>query len=393
MKPFAKILMVIVIVVAIIGIVVRITGFRFGKKEQAVVPPTPKGPIEISVIAALPVEQWVSHASETYNTKGHSVEGRKVLVEVIPMDGLSALNKWERGEFDPVPTVWLAESRAWVDQANIGMGERTGRDVFLAGGQYRAQPVVLSPIVWGIWKGAYEVLQQRFGRVDISWDELHEAATIGKWIDLGGKAEWGTFKLVIAHPKRDPAGLTAMVGAAGEYYDKPTIKTEQLEDDQFLDWLSDLLDTVVDFSPFGVENMLLFGRSNGDAGQIVESYLLVNMKGLQERWEEPLVIVYPDPIVWFDFPYAIYMGKETSALQKKAALDFKSFLLSTGQQESALNLGLRPANPNVASTGGLVESWENLGVKANVPSASRMRYASRSGLDALSEWYSAKYEE
>ena len=196
MKPFAKILIVIVIVVAIIAIVVRITGFRFGKKEQAVVPPTPKVPIEISVISALPVEQWVSHASEKYNTGEHFVEGRKVLVEVIPMDGLSALNKWQRGEFDPVPAAWLAESRAWVDQANIRVAERTGRDVFLAGGQYRAQPMALSPIVWGIWKEAYEVLQKRFGRVDISWDELHQAATTGHWTDLGGRAEWGTFKPV-----------------------------------------------------------------------------------------------------------------------------------------------------------------------------------------------------
>ncbi len=393
MKPFAKVLIVIVIVVAIIGIIVRITGFRFGKKEQAVVPPAPKGPIEMSVIAALPVEQWVSLAGEKYNTGEHFVEGRKVLVEVIPMDGLSALNKWERGEFDPVPTAWLAESRAWVDQANIGVAKRTGRDVFLAGGQYRAQPVILSPIVWGIWKEAHDTLRKHFKRTDISWDELHKAATIGKWTKLGGQAEWGAFKLVIAHPKRDPAGLVAMVGAAGEYYDKPIVTSDEFQDTSFLKWLADLLNTVVDFSPFGVENMLLFGRSNGDVGQIVESYLLANMEGLQKRWKEPLVILYPDPIAWFDFPYAIYMGTETSALEKKAALDFKNFLLSTGQQRSALDLGLRPANPDVPSTGGLVKRWEDLGVKAKIPSASRMRYASRRGLDALSVWYSAKYEE
>lgn len=184
-----------------------------------------------------------------------------------------------------------------------------------------------------------------------------------------------------------------MVGAAGEYYDKPIVTSDEFQDPSFLKWLSDLLNTVVDFSPFGVENMLLFGRSNGDVGQIVESYLLANMEGLQKRWKEPLIILYPDPIAWFDFPYAIYMGKETSALEKKAALDFKNFLLSTGQQRSALDLGLRPANPNVASTGGLVKRWEGLGVKANIPSASRMRYASRKGLDALSVWYSGKYEE
>lgn len=393
MKPLAKLLILVVIAVGIIAIVVRITGFRFGTQDQAVAPPTPELPTEISVIAALPVEQWVTRASQGYNAEGHFVEGREVRVEVIPMDGLSALSKWARGEFNPIPTAWIAESRAWVDQANIAALNRTGQDIFLAGGRYRAQPVVLSPLVWGIWRDAYNTLVNYMGTKEISWDELHKAAVTGHWKDMGGKADQGKFKLVVAHPKRDPAGLTAMVGAAGEYFDKPNVTSKQLQDPRFLDWLSDLFDTVVDFSPFGVENMFLFGRSNGDAGQIVESYLLTNMEGLVKRWNQPLIIIYPDPIAWFDFPYAIYMGKETSALEKQAASDFKDYLLSADQQAAALRFGLRPASAECPSTGGLVSKWKGLGVTERIRSSSRMRAASRKGLEALSKWYVAKYEE
>jgi hypothetical protein len=210
---------------------------------------------------------------------------------------------------------------------------------------------------------------------------------------MGGNKDWGQFKLVVAHPKRDPAGLTAMVGAAGEYFDKPIVTVKQIKDPRFQKWLSELFDTVVDFSPFGVENMLLFGRSNGDAGQIVESYLLINMEGLEKRWKQPLEIVYPDPIAWFDFPYAIYMGKETSAEQKQAALYFKEYLLSAGQQASALDFGLRPASAECSSSGGLISKWKGRGVLEIIPSASRMRAASSKGLDALAKWYVAKYEE
>ncbi len=395
MKPLTWAVIAVLIVVAVAGVAVRVLepGKESGEQVGVAATPTPGPPLEISVVAALPAEEWLTSVAERYNSGQHLVENRPVQVEVIPMDGLSALNKWGRGEFDPVPTAWLAESRAWVDQANVAALERTGRDVFLASGQYRAQPVVLSPIVWGIWQETYEALREHFGSTDISWDELHEAAVVGQWTDLAGKSEWGTFKLVIADPKLDPVGLTAMVGAAGEYYDRPSVSTDDLKDTAFLDWLADLLNTVVDFSPVGVENMLLFGRSNGDAGQIVETHLLVNMEGLETRWKEPLVIVYPDPIAWFDFPYAIYMGEETSALDKKAALDFKEFLLSTGQQLAALDFGLRPANPDVASTGGLVKRWEDLGVEVNIPSAARMREASRSGLDALTQWYIVRYEQ
>lgn len=392
MKPLTLVLTIVVIVAVIIGIVLRFVEFRDESKEQPVVV-TPKEPIKISVIAAMPVEPWVSSAAKAYNTDEHFVDGRKVVVEVIPMDGVSALNKWARGEFNPIPTAWVAESRAWVNQANIAALDRAGQDIFLAGGRYRAQPLVLSPLVWGIWKDAFTALGTHFGTKDISWDELHEAAVIGDWKDMGGGEDWGQFKLVVAHPKRDPAGLAAMVGAAGEYFDKPSVSAKELDDPRFLDWLSELLDTVVDFSPFGVENMLLFGRSNGDAGQIVESYLLINMEGLVKRWKQPLEIAYPDPIAWFDFPYAIYMGKETSVEKKHAALEFKDYLLSANQQTAALDFGLRPASPECSPSGGLIAKCKELGVLERIPSASRMRAASRKGLASLAKWYAQKYEE
>ncbi len=353
----------------------------------------------VRIIAALPAEPWVSAAATAYNAQGRSVDGAKVRVEVVPMDGITALSRWAKNDFDVIPTVWLAETRDWVNQANSLVVESRGQDIFLAGGEYRDQPVALSPEVWAIFKSRYDALKAHYARElggkDLSWQQLHDAAVVGDWTALGGRAEWGRFKLVIPHPKRDPAGLAAMVGAAGAYYGKAGVTSEELSDPKFTQWLQELLDSVVDFSPFGVENMLLFGYSNGDAGQIIESYLLVNMEGLQRRWKEPLVILYPDPITWFDFPYAIYMGKETSAVAKNAALDFKRFLLSEEQQKATLKFGLRPANPNVPPQGedSLIARWSEMGFKENVPSTSRMRPAPRSGVTSLAEWFAKRYEQ
>ncbi len=363
------------------------------QSQEPMVTSPPEVPIRVQVISAVPAYDWVNSAADSFNAQGNKIDGRVIEVEIIAMDGLSALNKWGQGEFDPLPTVWLAESRTWVDQANLAALERTQQDIFLMGGRYRAQPVVLSPLVWGIWKDAHQTLSTHFGTEQISWDEIHEAAVIGQWQNMGGQEEWGRFKLVVAHPKRDPAGLVAIVGAAGEYYDKPTISAQELQDPNFLIWLATQFDTVVDFSPFGAENMLLFGRSNGDAGQIVESYLLIKMEGLENRWGQALQIVYPDPIAWFDFPYAIYMGQETSALEKQAALQFKEYLLTADQQAAALDFGLRPACAECPSNGGLISRWQENGVRENIPSASRMRPASRSGLEALTKWYVETYEE
>ena len=367
-------------------------------QEQFAPPPTPTptpvpvADLEVQVVTALAVEPWVSQAADTYNEQGHTIDGRPVSVEIIPMQGLNALNKWSRGEFDRVPTAWLAESRIWVDQANVNALDRTGQDIFLTGGRYRSQPVALSPLVWGIWQEPYQALTDHFDKQELTWDDLHEAAVTQDWEALGGEEDWGRFKLVVANPVRDPAGLAAMVGAAGEFFDNPALTADELEDPAFLDWLADMFDTVVDFSPVGAENMLLYGRSNGDAGQLVESYLLTEMSGVEARWGEPIQIIYPDPISWFDFPFSIYMGSETSAEEKQAALEFKEFLLSADQQAVALEFGLRPACPECPTDGGLLEEWQHIGVLEEIPSASRMRPASIRGLEVLREWYVTRYE-
>ena len=354
---------------------------------------TPLEPLGIRVIVALPLEGWLREAATRFNSQERQQGGYRLQVEVIAEDGLSARNNWARGSYDPLPTAWIAESRTWVDQANEAAQGRTGQDIFLLGGRYRAQPIALSPLVWGIWQDAYQSLSSHFNREHISWLEMHEAALQRRWENIGGSSSEGLFRLVVAHPRRDPAGLTAMVGAAGAYYQKPNVSSEELQDPEFLAWLAVKLDTVVDFSPFGAENMLLFGRSNGDAGQILESYLLGQMESLQNRWEQPLRIIYPDPVAWFDFPYAVYMGPETNATEKEAALLFKEYLLSSEEQAQALEFGLRPACAECPSDGGLIAQWSSVGVAVNVPSSSRMRGASRSGLDALTAWYVASYED
>jgi hypothetical protein len=201
---------------------------------------------------------------------------------------------------------------------------------------------------------------------------------------------------VIPHPKRDPAGLAAMVSAAGAFYRKPAVSAEELQDQRFLTWLKQLMDTVVDFQPYGVENMVLYGASAGDAGQVMENYLLLNAEAIEKRWGDGLVVVYPDPVAWYDFPFAIYMGKEkeSTAAEKDAAVLFKQFLLSEKQQVSTLRFGLRPSSPDVSldHPDSLIRKHASFGFQERVPASSKMRQASRSGLVALGSWFVDNYE-
>jgi len=383
----------------VIAIALVVVGASLAMRQAGVRSPILQAPptLEVRVVCALPVESFVRQAAEQYNRENHKLEGRPVRISVIPMDGLTAMGRWEREEMSPVPTVWIPDSRYLVELVNATCKEKRGRDVFLTGGEYRARPIATSLFCWGVYQSRDQVLRARYG--DINWRAIHDAATAkGGWPDLGGEAEWGYFKLVVPNPHKNVGGLMAMVAAAGEYYGKTRIETADVTNPAFQTWLKELMGAVTDFSSLGaysVENLALFGYSMGDGGQLLESDLLQNMAGIQTRWADPLVIIYPKYLTWFDFPFTIWMGDETTALEKNAALDFERYLLTPDVQRLAVQRGLRPANPEVAVAGedSLFVRWQAQGAMNVVPRTTAMRSPDREVLLALVRWFDLNVSE
>ena len=142
-------------------------------------------PLEVRIVCALPVEPFVREAAKQFNAEGHTLDGSPIEVTVVPMDGLVALGRWERGEMTPLPTVWIPDSRYLVELVNATFKEQRGRDIFLTGGEYRARPIATSLFSWGIWQSRDEVLRRKYGE-EITWQAIHDAATAaGGWPELG----------------------------------------------------------------------------------------------------------------------------------------------------------------------------------------------------------------
>jgi hypothetical protein len=363
------------------------------------------------VLTALPIEPWVREAAKRFNEADITQDGQPVEVQVIAMDGLTALGRFDRDEFGSLgnrtreeitaeererletafPTVWIPDSRYLVELANAAYKERIGRDVFLTDGEYRARPIAISLFVWGIYQSRADVLQEKFG--DINWQSIHDAAiAAGGWPELGGDPAWGFFKLVVPNPRRNVGGLAAMIAAAGEYYDRTNISTEDVTNPEFQQWLKELMGSLTDVSgasAYTAEDFALFGYSAGDGGQLLESDLLNNMEGIRTRWSDPLVIRYPEYVTWFDFPYSTWVGPETTAAEKNAALQFEQFLLTPEIQKLAVEQGLRPVTNDVSVTEGdtLFSKWGSQGVEAVVPRTTRMASPSRDVLLALLRWF------
>ena len=184
-----------------------------------------------------------------------------------------------------------------------------------------------------------------------------------------------------------------MVAAAGEYYGRTDISVADVTNPEFQKWLGELMGAVTDVSSasaYTAEDFALFGYSVGDGGQLLESDLMQNMQGILTRWEDALRIYYPEYVTWFDFPFTVWVGPETSALEKNAALEFQRYLLSEEQQKAALAYGLRPANSNIpvdASEDSLFVKWLDQGVQPVVPRTSAMRSPDRDVLLALLRWF------
>ena len=349
-------------------------------------------PIEVSVVTALSIEPWVRQAADQFNQGNYVLEdtGQTIRVTIIPMDGLAAKSKFEREEMAPIPTAWIPDSRYLTELVNATFKERLGRDVFLTDGEYRGRPVAITLLAWGIYDSRAQALEGAFG--EINWQVIHDAAINGEgWDALGGMEEWGFFKLAISNPRKNVSGLGAMVAAAGEYYDNTSISTDDVNSNDFQEWLAEIMGSMSDLSggTYTVQDLALFGYTTGDAGQLLESDLLINMEGIQTRWADPLRIVYPRYVTWFDFPFTVWIGPETTADEKNSALVFADYLLSDPMQEQALAFGLRPVSPNIPvdSADSLFTRWQSQGAQVVVPRTTAMRPPDRQVLQDLLRFF------
>lgn len=385
-----RIIFFVIVGLAVLIIVGGLIWSQLGHQPGPIEPIADDETLEVHIVCALPVTDWVQEAAKQFNAEKHTLEGHLVHVTITPMDGLTAKGRYERDELNPLPTAWIPDSRYLVELVNATYKERLGRDVFLSDGEYRARPMVISLLAWGVYESRAEVLETRYG--EISWQTIHDAALApGGWGELGDQNDWGYFKLAISNPRKNISGLQAMVAAAGEYYGKTNISVKDATNPEFQTWLDEILSSMSDLSggTYTVADLALFGYTTGDAGQLLESDLLVNMQGIQTRWADPLRIVYPKYVTWFDFPFTVWMGSETTALEKNAALEFEKYLLSVDVQKKALAYGLRPANPNVQVTGegSLFDQWAAQGVLGVVPRTTAMRSPDRDVLQALLRWF------
>jgi hypothetical protein len=349
-----------------------------------------KPDIEISVVHASSLNRWLEAAAEQYNKAENKVEGRKVKVRLISMDGVEAMTKIGKGEL--TPTVWVPESTALLFSTNEELRAKTGRDVFLTSGEYQRRVLVSTFLVWVMWDDRAQVFVNKYPQVD--WDTIYTLVTDQRgWAGVGGDANWGYPKFTIADPNSATSGLISLVQASYFYHKKVRdLTSADVLDSGYQKFLKDILNTVVDFgtgtSANIVNEIILFGPSRTDAALVEESSYIQSIQHAQNRWGK-LDIFYPSVVLWLDYPYAIYVSEQSTAVEKDAALAFQKFLVAEPQQKAALKLGFRPGSPDIAVTGpdSPFTQFQDSGIRAQLPRGTAARLPDRSVWITLQQFF------
>ena len=108
----------IAVLIIAAGLVVTQLPSIQGRASSTATPRASAEDIQVRIVTALPVEPWVNSAAKAFNDGDHRLDGRRIQVTIIPMDGLTAMGYYEREEMDPMPTAWIPDSRYLVDLVN-----------------------------------------------------------------------------------------------------------------------------------------------------------------------------------------------------------------------------------------------------------------------------------
>ena len=140
--------------------------------------------------------------------------------------------------------------------------QREGREPLAS-----ASPIRLagSPLVLVVWQDRADVLAQECSD-DFSWRCIGRVAG-GTWADIGGEPGWGPVKPGHADPSANATGLLVLGQAVSNFVGETDFSTRDLDEDDFLNWFSDLEGAVPNFGRPGsspLRQMLQFGPAQFD---------------------------------------------------------------------------------------------------------------------------------
>ncbi|MCC6553685.1 MAG: VWA domain-containing protein [Polyangiaceae bacterium] len=246
------------------------------------------------------------------------------------------------------PHVFSPASAIYITLLNSAWMTQTGKakPISPAG-----DALVLSPIVVAMWKPMAEALG--WPGKQLGWGDLLKVNADPKGWGAFGHPEWGRFKLGHTHPEYSSSGLLAVLAEAYAGAKKTRgLTAADLDAKATVERLREIEQTIVHYGKstgFFSDKMLERGPAYLSASVLYENLVIESYSKPDSTAPFPIVAIYPvEGTFWSDHPYAVLDADWVGAEERDAAQVFLKFLKDKPQQERALALGFRPADPAIA---------------------------------------------
>jgi len=306
--------------------------------------------VTVTILYGSEKQGWLEPLVAEYNAAAHeTADGVKIVIDAQAIGSIESVEAILSGTAQP--TVWSPASSIYIPVANAEWRKMHGSELV----DITPNDLVLSPVVIALWQPMAEALG--WPEKAIGWSDIFTLAMSEEGWSVYGYPEWGSFKFGHTHPDYSNSGVASVLAiayaAAGKQRDLDFDDLQSLEVDHFMEAVEKSIIHYGRSTGFFAEQMFGRGPSYLSAAVLYENLVVEQeVKRLSGQSSQlPVVAIYPkEGTFWTNHPYAILNAPWVTPEQRVAATDFETFLLAQPQQQRAIALGFRPADPSIALT-------------------------------------------
>lgn len=303
--------------------------------------------VKVNVVYGSEKQAWLEPLVAQYNaSQRKTADGATIVVEAGPMGSIESINAIISGQLQP--TVWSPASSVYIPVANAEWRKQHSTDL-IAG---TPNDLVLSPVVIAMWKPMAEALG--WPATPIGWADIAALSTSEEGWAKYGYPEWGRFKFGHTHPNHSNSGVVSILAEAYAGAGKQRgLSVDDLSNPALITFMQEVESSIIHYGSstgFFAERMFERGPSYLSAAVMYENLVVAqeNKRLAGESSQLPVVAIYPkEGTFWTNNPYVVLNAPWVTPEQKAAAQDFEAFLRDKPQQQRAIELGFRPADPAI----------------------------------------------
>jgi Ca-activated chloride channel family protein len=296
----------------------------------------PSNALSITIAYSPEKEKWLTERIATFNSQKLKVGDKPIFVEGVNKSSGAARTEIKNGSLKT--TVWSPSASTWLEVLKQESGNQ--------GVAVSSEPLVLTPVVIGMWKPMAEALG--WPGKPIGWADMLDLIKDPQGWGKFGHPEWGRFSWGHTDPEISTSALSTLIAefyaATGKQQGLTAADVQSDKSQQFVRDLGQCIKHYGYNTLIFSQNMKKFGMSYISAFPM-EEITLIDFNKVDPP-ATPLVAIYPkEGTFWHDDPYIVMAS--ASAEEQQAAKAFYSFLLTDESQRLAMGYGFRPANVNV----------------------------------------------